>query len=327
MTRRIWGRQPGLKRRCDMLRSHLRQFGLFACAIGVIGISAFASQHVWRENGLRSLQAVNEPRLQLIANAITAEIGRQDHLPIVLSLDPDVRRALTALDDPGRASRLDQLNRKLARLSREADTRAMFVIGPDGTVVASDDWDKPDTLVGRSLADRPYFMQAVASDQSTYLGIEPSTNRVRYYLAQAIRDTSLLGVAVVRIEFDALESAWEKAGEHVIVADSRGVVFLTSKPAYRYRGLGLLESSAPPARNPTDRYQGTPAEGINGDVLERRGSDLVVRIAAQDTDNVYLSQAISLPQYGWTIHRFADLTPVHEDQRDGAIIGGSISAL
>ena len=40
-----------------MLRSHLKQFGLFACAVGVIGLSAFASQHVWRENGLKSLQA------------------------------------------------------------------------------------------------------------------------------------------------------------------------------------------------------------------------------------------------------------------------------
>ena len=33
---------------------------------------------------------------------------------------------------------------------------------------------------------------------------------MRYYLAEAIRDTALLGVAVVRIEFDALESTWER---------------------------------------------------------------------------------------------------------------------
>jgi two-component system C4-dicarboxylate transport sensor histidine kinase DctB len=173
-----------------MLQSHLRQFGLFACAVGVIGLSAFASQHVWRENGLKSLQAANEPRLQLIANAINAEIGRQDHLPVVLSLDSDVQAALDALGDPGRSVPLiERLNRKLARLSLEANTRAMFVIGPDGTVVASDDWDAPDTLVGRNLADRPYFAQAVADGESSYLGIEPSTNRVRFHLAQAIRDS------------------------------------------------------------------------------------------------------------------------------------------
>ena len=207
-----------------MLQSYFRQLGLFACAVGVIGLSAFASQHVWRENGLRSLQAANEPRLQLIAHAIYAEIGRQDHLPVVLSLDSDVQAALAAADDPSRRSLLvDRLNRKLERLSREANTRAMFVISPHGIVIASDDWQTPDTLVGANLADRPYFIQAVAAatGESSFLGIEPSTNRVRYYLAQAIRDTALLGVAVVRIEFDTLEAAWERAGEVVGMAWKR----------------------------------------------------------------------------------------------------------
>ena len=310
-----------------MLRSHFRQIGLFACAIGVIGLSAYASQHVWRENGLKSLQAVNEPRLQLIANAINAEIGRQDHLPVVLSLDADVQAALEALGDPGRsAPLLERLNRKLARLSLEANTRAMFVIGPDGTVIASDDWDAPDTLVGRNLADRPYFAQAVANNDSSYLGIEPSTNRVRYYLAQAIRDSALRGVAVVRIEFDALEAAWEKAGERVLVTDSDGVVFLSSDPAYRYRGFGRFESPMRLVRSVTDRYLGAPVDDIDGQILERRGADLIVRIDSPE-HGTYLSQTIMLPEYGWTIHRLTELTTVNEDQRDGAIIGGSLSAL
>jgi two-component system C4-dicarboxylate transport sensor histidine kinase DctB len=34
-----------------------------------------------------------------------------------------------------------------------------------------------------------------------------------------------------------------------------------------------------------------------------------------------------LDKYGWTIHRLTNLTLVREDQRDGAIIGGAVSAL
>jgi len=56
----------------------------------------YVGQRVWRENGLKALQAVNEPRIQLVANAMKAEISRQDHLPVVLSFDPDVRQALAA---------------------------------------------------------------------------------------------------------------------------------------------------------------------------------------------------------------------------------------
>jgi two-component system, NtrC family, C4-dicarboxylate transport sensor histidine kinase DctB len=305
-------------------RKRYRQFGWLACSIGLIAISVHVSQWAWRENGLKALEALNEQRLQLVANAIKAEINRQDHLPIVLSLDADVRATLQATGED-RAPRLDRLNRKLAQLRREADTRAMFVIGADGTVIASDDWNAPDSQVGKSLADRPYFVQAAASGRSSYLGIEPSTNRIRYYLAEAIRDGALLGVAVVRIEFDELEAAWEKAGEHVVVADSDGVAFLASDAAYRYRGLDLLGS--PARRHPADRYYGLAVSNIEGEVLERRNSDLVVRINSPDADVVYLSQSISLPEYGWTIHRLTSLATVNEDQRDGAIIGGSLSTL
>jgi two-component system C4-dicarboxylate transport sensor histidine kinase DctB len=310
-----------------MLRSRFRQLGLFACAVGVIGLSAFASQYVWRENGLKSLQAANEPRLQLIAKGIYAEISRQDHLPVVLSLDADVRTALQAVADPTRGpALLERLNRKLTRLSQEADTRAMFVIGPLGTVVASDDWAMPDTLVGHNLADRPYFVEAVAAGESSYLGIEPATNRVRYYLARAIREDELLGVAVVRIEFDTLETAWEMAGEHVLVTDSDGVVFLSSDPSYRYRGFGRFEQPMRIVQSPTDRYLGAPVRDIEGQILQRRGADLMIKISSPEA-GMFLSQTTMLPEYGWTIHRLTELDTVNEDQRDGGIIGGSLSAL
>jgi two-component system, NtrC family, C4-dicarboxylate transport sensor histidine kinase DctB len=310
-----------------MARKRLKQLGLVACAVGVIVFSAFGSQRVWRENGLKGLQAVSEQRLRLVANAIKAEIGRQDHLPVVLSLDSDVRQALEVLAKPERTTLLDRLNRKLARLSNEADTRAMFVIGADGTVVAADNWESPDTLIGRSLADRPYFTQAVASGRSSYLGIEPATNRYRYYLAEAIRGESLLGVAVVRIEFDELEAAWERAGEHVVVADSSGIAFLASDADYRFRGLRILGSPVRAGSNPAEPARATQIADIDGQVLEQRGDDLVVRINAPDAGVVYLSQSTSLPDYGWTIYRLTSLASVDEDRRDGAIIGGSLSTL
>ena len=105
-----------------MLRTRRKQVYAFLGAVAVIGASAMATQYVWREAGLKSLQAVNEQRVQLVANALTAEVGRQDHLPVVLSLDPDVRNALRSRD----AGSLERLSRKLEVVSREADTRALM---------------------------------------------------------------------------------------------------------------------------------------------------------------------------------------------------------
>jgi two-component system, NtrC family, C4-dicarboxylate transport sensor histidine kinase DctB len=302
----------------------LKQLCLFVGAFALIGVSAFATRHLWRENGLRSLQAVNEQRVQLVANAVKAEVGRQDHLPFVLSIDPDVRAALAT---PWDAGRLKELSRKLTRVSQEAETRGLYVISPDGTVLAGDDWQSPDTLVGRNLADRPYFKRAVENGKSSYLGVEPESNRVRYYLAQAISDTALRGVAVVRIEFDMLEAAWERAGERVLVTDADGIVFLASDPTYRYRFMRVGSAAMRAGSEAVAHYPGVLASPIDAVIVERRGSDSIVRVGPPGDDSTYLYQSMLLPEFGWTIHRFADLTPANEDRRDGTIIGGAISAL
>src|SRR5262245_54041933 len=130
-----WPSPQNPLRNRQMTRILLNQLLSIVLAAAAIAASAFATQYIWREAGLKSLQAVNEQRVQLIANALTAEVGRQDHLPVVLSLDPDVRAALAA---PAETDRRDRLNRKLARISIEADTRALYLIGPDGVVFASD---------------------------------------------------------------------------------------------------------------------------------------------------------------------------------------------
>src|SRR5262245_43069146 len=115
-------------------RRSLRAIFFFGLSVIVIALSAFISQYFWRETGLRTLQAINGPRIELIASGVRAEINRQDHLPILLALDADVRRALA---DPRDAALLQLINHKLQRIVSEADTRALYVIGRDGIVLAA----------------------------------------------------------------------------------------------------------------------------------------------------------------------------------------------
>ena len=306
-----------------------RSAAFVVAAMIVIGLSAFISQHLWRENGLRALQAINEPRVELIANAVRAEVNRQDHLPIVLSLDADVRAALAGPKDE---AKLEQLSRKLQRINVEADTRALYVVDRDGVVLAAGASDPAEVLIGRNLADRSYFAKAIASGRSSYLGVDPANNRVRYYLAEAIhdvapRDAVLLGVAVVRIEFDILESTWERGAEHVLVTDADGVAFLASDAAYKYHVVSGATAEHLPTEAAPPNYPQSLTKPIDLEVLERRGTNAVVRVKTSDSDATYLYETLALPEFGWTIHRFADLAAVRADQRDGGIIGAAISAL
>ena len=290
---------------------------MFVCAV------TYLAQSFWRESGLRSLQAVNKPRIELVANAMRAEISRQDHLPVVLSFDPDVERALA---DSANAVLRDRLNDKLKRISREADTRALYVIAPSGKVFAVDDAGAPGTQLGRDLSSRSYFRGAVESGRSAFLGVEPRGDRARYYVAHAIGASPLLGVAVVRIEFDQIEADWERAGERVLVTDAQGKVFLSSDSSFRNRTLNTKPNatsrSSVPATSDADVM--TP---IDFEMLEGHGDGQIVRIKTDTGSNSYLYQPMSLPEYGWTVHRLSDLTTVATDQRDGAIIGAAISII
>lgn len=305
--------------------SHLARTAFFVVTgAAFIGLATFVSQHFWRENGLRTLQAITESRIELIASAVRAEINRQDHLPILLALDPDVRRALAHPQD---RALVDQVNHKLQRVIAEADTRAVYVIGRDGIVLAAASANPAEVIVGRHVRDRSYFLKALESGRSTYLGVDPVSKRVRYYIAEAINDGTVLGVALVRIEFDALEAAWARSSERVLITDPDGIAFLTSDPAFKYRAIRGTALPHPTTESAAPNYLGAAGTPIGLAVTERRGSTSLVRLRGAEEEAPYLYQTLALPEFGWTVHSFADLAVVRADQRDGAIIGATISGL
>jgi two-component system C4-dicarboxylate transport sensor histidine kinase DctB len=294
-------------------------------ALLLVAAGSYFAQRLWRENGLRSLQAVNEPRIQLVANAMKAEISRQDHLPVVLSFDPDVQRALAA---PMDRTLRDKLNDKLARVSREADTRALYVVSPSGRVFAADDQTAVETLAGRDLGNRPYFRSAMDTGHGTFLGVDQATDLVRYYIAHAVGEAPVMGVAVVRIEFDVIEADWEKAGERVLVTDASGRVFLSSDASFKYRQLQAVgRAGAEGSRTDSDAFPEHHKTPINFQVIEQRGDGQIIQVQTPAGLHSYLYQAMRLPEYGWTIHRLSDLATIESDQRDGAIIGAAISVI
>lgn len=297
-----------------------RLFVLILLALASLAAGAYVGQWFWRENGLRALQAVNEPRIQLIANAIKAEISRQDHLPVVLSFDPDVHRALS---DPADTSLRAQLSNKLKRISAEADTRALYVILPNGRIFAADNETPVETQIGRNLSERLYFRNAIETGHGTFLGIDSENDRVRYYIARGIGGPPILGVAVVRVEFDRIEAEWMKAGERVLITDASGTVLLSSDASFKYRHLSFLPGGGQAVRPGS----GAQESAIEFRLVEQRDGRQIVRAQTPLGTQSYLYRSMPLDDYGWTVHRLSDLATIETDQRDGAIIGMAIAMI
>src|SRR5690349_7314049 len=92
--------RPGLRQQSEWMRFNLKHALFWLAALVFVGGLTLLLQHVWREQGLRSLRTFNTQRVELATRALYAEINRQDHLPFILSLDTDVRAGLMSALGP-----------------------------------------------------------------------------------------------------------------------------------------------------------------------------------------------------------------------------------
>src|SRR4029077_2836252 len=81
------------------------------------------------------------------------------------------------------------------------------------------------------------------------------------------------------------------------------------------------------AHGDTDAFPEDHKAPINFNVIEQRGDAQIIQVQTPAGLHNYLYQAMSLRDYGWTIHRLSDLATIESDQRDGSIIGAAISVI
>src|SRR3546814_15435633 len=64
------------------------------------------------------------------------------------------------------------------------------------------------------------------------------------------------GAVVVKVSLDEIERGWAASKEDdVIVTDPHGVIFISSRPAWRYRSLAPLDAAARASLAETRRYE------------------------------------------------------------------------
>src|SRR3546814_14041200 len=86
-----------------------------------------------------------------------------------------------------------------------------------------------------------------------------SGKRGYYFASQVSNGEGILGAVVVKVSIDEIERGWAASKEDdVIVTDPHGVIFISSRPAWRSRSLAPPEA---PARAPPAQTRG--AESVD----------------------------------------------------------------
>lgn len=183
------------------------------------GVRAGALQNL-RDEGLAAAQS----------RALTLEsiLDRQRAVVAILADDAMVKATLRKGFDQG-----DAVSAKLEGLRAETQSTVLYLLDATGRTIAASNWNQPNSFLGHDYSFRDYFRQADPTALEFALGTV--SGQPGLYLSHDVRDGgALLGVVVVKVQFDGLEAAWARSPNATHVTEADGRVIITTDAALRF---------------------------------------------------------------------------------------------
>jgi two-component system C4-dicarboxylate transport sensor histidine kinase DctB len=314
------------------MRAALYTLLVLLAGVAVVGgVYRVSYDSAWSE-----LRQSTQRRLEFLSSDLASALDKFDTLPIVLSSHPELVDLLRHADDPRRRA---AVNQRLERLARESRVAAIYLMDRDGTTIAASNWNTPGSFVAQNYAFRPYFRDAIAGGIGRFYAIGATTGEPGYFLAHPVRDDAALpsaatppGVIAVKISLDEIEANWARSGELLMLADVHGVVFLASRPEWKFRTLDALPAATRERIRAAQQY----GDRALAPLPIERGADAaatgVMRLAIDAAGSArpqWLSVAGERREIGrmaWTLLSFSEVDEIARLARGHAAAAGFATA-
>lgn len=219
---------------------------------------------------LDALKTDGEPRLQLYAAGLESALDKYEYLPQVTALNP---RVTELLNDPTNRDKVAAVNSYLETVTKQAGALAVYLIDAEGLTLAASNWQQERTFVGQDYAFRPYFKSAMAGDTGRFYGVGTTSREAGYYLSAPVWvGGRVAGVMVAKVKLEWLEPAWQVQHEKIIVADANNIVFLSSRPEWKYKAFAWLSPLVQIELDRTQQYSAVEVAPL--DVVARDEPDV-----------------------------------------------------
>jgi two-component system C4-dicarboxylate transport sensor histidine kinase DctB len=301
----------------------------FWAITALIGVAAaLAAGWIAGVRTRQGLAATAATGAQLRATLLDSEIARYRLLPLALGDDRDVTAALAG-------GAVTPLNQKLESLARTTGAAAIYLIAPNGITLASSNWRTPRSFVGSDYRFRRYFRDANSRGEASQFAFGTVSRHSGLYLA---RRTGAGGVIVVKLEFDAVEAAWQRASGDTFVSDAAGLVLVSNNPHWRFavahpiapatlaalrREAALPDSAAPVLLPPADGdvVEATvPTSQPGWSLSLRRPVAAAVRVAQRTAGFAALLAVLALAALFWGLRQRAALMRRRTAELEAAVV-------
>ncbi|MEP6503840.1 MAG: ATP-binding protein [Betaproteobacteria bacterium] len=277
--------------------------------IGLVALSASVA-YVWAERRefVRLDDAVAH-QLDLYAAVLEQELGNQADLPGMLDQDDQIEALVDSPDTPGLRW---AINRRLTRFVARSGALRASVVDGQGHVLASSNWYRADSRIDLQARPEPCVVEGLNGQPSQRFSPNPATGAPEVCFARPVRRNALtVGVVIVRISLQPIEATWidsafRAESEKPLIVDGRGIVILSSVPAWKQQSLNTLTQPA----------------GRPGDDVE------LVRVASLKSSGMEMQVVHErpLPRLGWRLLILSSAKNVWRDARTAAWSAGAVAA-
>ncbi|TBY06495.1 sensor histidine kinase [Rhizobium laguerreae] len=278
-------------------------------ALLAVVASLWASGEIGRHRAEAALEEQARMDSRLNAALLRTVLEKYRALPFVLSQDAALAAALAGND----ADTFERLSQKLENLAAGTKAAVIYLIDKDGMAVSASNWREPTSFVGNDYRFREYFQRAVERGQAEHFALGTVSKKPGLYISQRISDgNSLLGVVVVKVEFDDVEADWNASNTPSYVVDERGIVLITSIPSWRFMTIGRIAEDRLTAIRESLQFGDAPLQPLPLDMVRNLGDglDVVGIVMPGDAGKTrFLDVATSVPATGWHLQHLVALGP------------------
>ncbi|MBB4291224.1 two-component system C4-dicarboxylate transport sensor histidine kinase DctB [Rhizobium leguminosarum] len=278
-------------------------------ALLTVAASLWASGEIGRRHAEAALEERARMDARLNAALLRTVLEKYRALPFVLSQDAALASALTGND----AGTFERLSQKLEMLAAGTKAAVIYVIDKEGMAVSASNWREPTSFVGNDYRFREYFQGAVALGQAEHFALGTVSKKPGLYISERITGSSgLLGVVVVKVEFDDVEADWKASDAPSYVIDDRGIILITSVPSWRFMTIGRIADDRLTAIRESLQFGDAPLQPLPLDTVRSLGDRLdVVEIVMPGGAGKtrFLDVGMPVPATAWHLQHLVALGP------------------
>lgn len=176
--------------------------------------------------------------LRLSVEGLRGALQRFEPLPGLIGERPILAELLAA---PGDGELQAEVNEQLRVTADDLGASDVYLLDASGLTIATSNYLKERSFMGRRFAFRPYFTQAIAGGIGRYFALgTTSLERGYFYAAPVLNNDQIVGALTLKFTVDAFEDAWRGGSSDIIVSDLNDIVFMSSREDWHFRTLSDL---------------------------------------------------------------------------------------